>query len=70
MALELVKSGSEQVERRDAGLMTDDIEDCLRVVIKAVKSSMLPAETKRAWAEKMRRADRVGFICDQELKAF
>ena len=37
LALELMKSGSEQVEMSDEGLMTDDIEDCLRVVIKALK---------------------------------
>jgi hypothetical protein len=69
LALELMKSGSEQVEMSDEGLMTDDIEDCLHVVITAVKSSTLPAEAKRAWAEKMRHADRVGCICDQELNA-
>ena len=39
LALSLMKSGSEQVEMSDEGLMTADIEDCLRVVIKAVKSS-------------------------------
>jgi hypothetical protein len=69
LALALMKSGSEQVEMSDEGLMTDDIEDCLRVVIKAVKASGLPAETRSAWAKNMRRADRVAFICDQELGA-
>lgn len=68
LALELMKSGSEQVEMSDEGLMTDDIEDCLRGVIKGVKSSKLPAESKRAWAKKMQRADRVAFICDEELR--
>jgi len=69
LALALMKSGSEQVEMSDEGLMTDDIADCLRVVIKAVKSSKLPAESKRAWAKKMQGADRVDFICDEELGA-
>ena len=70
LALELMKSGSEQVEMSDEGLMTDDIEDCLHVVIKGVKSSQLPEESKKAWAKKMRRADRVDFICDEELSGF
>jgi predicted component of type VI protein secretion system len=69
LALELMKSGSEQVEMSDEGLMTDEIEDCLRVVIKALKSADLPAETQRAWAKNMQRADRVDFICDEELQA-
>src|SRR4051794_5210420 len=32
LALELMKHGSYQVEMSDEGLMTDDIEDCLKVV--------------------------------------
>ena len=67
--LELMKSGSEQVEMSDEGLMTDDIEDCLRVVIKELKSSSLPVEAKTAWAKNMQRADRTGCICDEELGA-
>jgi hypothetical protein len=69
MALELMRSGSEQVEMSDEGLMTDDIEECLRVVIKAVKSADLPVGTVKTWVQKMRRADRVGFICDKDLEA-
>ena len=69
LALELMKSGSGQVEMSDEGLMTDDIEDCLRVVIKALKSEDLPAETQREWAKNMQCADRVDFICDEELQA-
>jgi hypothetical protein len=69
LALDLMKSGSEQVEMSDEGLMTDDIEDCLRVVIKAIKSADLPAGTIKTWAKKMQQASRIGFICDQELEA-
>ena len=53
----------------DEGLMTGDIEDCLRVVIESVKSADLPAKTIKTWTQKMQQADRVGFICDQELGA-
>lgn len=69
LALELMKSGSEQVEMSDEGLMTGDIEDCLRVVIAAMKSADLPAETQRTWAKNMQRADRIDCICDEELQA-
>lgn len=33
LSLELMKQGSNQVEMSDEGLMTDDIEACLRVVL-------------------------------------
>ena len=68
LAIELMKSGSAQVEMSDEGDMTGDIEDCLNVVIQAVKASNLPAKTVKAWIQKLKRADRVQFICDEELK--
>jgi hypothetical protein len=37
LALELMDQGSRQVEMSDEGLMTDDIEECLGVVAKALK---------------------------------
>jgi len=66
LALKLMNDGSYQVECSDEGLMTDDIQDCLKPVIRAVKA----ADGKEAshWAFEMLRADRVGFICDRELK--
>ena len=69
LALELMNSGSEQVEMSDEGLMTDDIEECLRVVIKGLKSADLSLDTVTTWAEQMLHTDRVGFICDEELGA-
>ncbi len=69
LSLALMKSGSEQVEMSDEGLMTNDIEDCLRAVVKAVKAASLPVETKRTWAKNMRGADRIDCICDEELRA-
>lgn len=69
LALELISQGSHQVEMSDEGLMTDDIEDCLRIVIDALKSCDLPAENVVAWCKEMIRKDRVGFICDAELAA-
>ncbi len=66
LALKLMKDGSYQVECSDEGMMTDDIQDCLRPVIKAVQSGSDQDAAK--WVLEMLRADRVGFICDQELK--
>ena len=65
LALRLMKDGSYQVVCSDEGLMSDDICDCLRPVIRAVKKAGGKAAT--AWASEMLAADRCGFICDREL---
>lgn len=65
LALKLMKVGSYQVECSDEGLMTDEIGQCLEPVIQAVKAAGGPETAK--WANDMRIADRVGFICDKEL---
>jgi hypothetical protein len=69
LSLELMAAGSYQVEASDEGLMTDDIETCLRPVLKALRQSDLPAADVHAWCSAMIKSDRVGFICDQELRA-
>ncbi len=69
LSLELMKAGSYQVEMSDEGLMTDDIEECLVVVIKALKKCDLPSDEVIAWCSSMLAADRVGFISDHELKS-
>jgi hypothetical protein len=65
LALKLMTGGSYQVECSDEGLMTDDICQCLKPVIQAVKAVGGGAAAK--WAGDMQNADRVGFICDKEL---
>ena len=65
LALELMKRGSYQVECSDEGMMSDEIEACLKPVIHAVKAG--DASAAKSWATKMIAADRVGFICDKEL---
>lgn len=67
LALKLMKDGSYQVECSDEGLMTDEIGQCLKPVIRAVKAAGGDAAIK--WAGDMQTADRVGFICDKELAA-
>ena len=69
LSLELMKRGSYQVEMSDEGMMSEDIEECLQVVINAIKKSDLPAADVTAWCAKLTRQDRVGFICDAELGA-
>lgn len=53
MALELRKQGSSQVERSEEGLMPEEIEDCLGLVITGVKKSDLPANEIVAWSTSM-----------------
>jgi len=69
LCLELMKDGSYQVEMSDEGLMTSDIEDCLSVVLKALKKSDLPAVDVIAWCTAMLAMDRVKFIAREELQS-
>ncbi|MFH1265361.1 MAG: hypothetical protein ABIK89_06500 [Planctomycetota bacterium] len=69
LSLELMDQGSYQVEMSDEGLMTDDIDECLKVVIHALRKCDLPASELTAWCRDMLQKDRVGFICKKELTA-
>ena len=69
LALELMKHGSDQVEMSDEGLMTDDIEDCLSVVIESLTKGDVPADDVIAWCTAMLASDRVGFIARKPLEA-
>ena len=69
LALELMKRGSYQVEMSDEGLMSDDIEDCLSVVIESLTQSDVPANEVIAWCTAMRASDRVGFIAEKPLES-
>ncbi len=69
LALGLMKQGSYQVEMSDEGLMTQDIEDCLDVVLKALAKCDLPAAEVIAWCSAMLDNDRVGFIAQGPLQA-
>ena len=68
LSLELISAGSYQVEASDEGLMTEDIEECLKPVIKAIQKSNLPPTRVFKWCSEMLESDRVGFICDNELR--
>jgi hypothetical protein len=69
LALELMKHGSYQVSMSDEGIMTDDIEGCLQVVVKALRRGDLPAADVVAWCSAMLANDQVGFIARKPLQA-
>ena len=69
LVLELIKRGSHQPGMNDEGLMAEDIEDCLSVVIKAITNSDLPAEEVLAWCSAILDTDRMGFIARKPLEA-
>jgi len=69
LSLALMKPASYQVAMSDEGLMTPDIEECLKVVIGALKQCDLPSAEIVAWCEEMAATDSVGCICDEELRA-
>ena len=69
LALELMKQGSYQVEMSDEGLMTQDVEDGLAVVLTALAKSDLPAAEVIAWCSAMLDTDRVGFIARESLQS-
>lgn len=69
LALELMKQGSYQVEMSDEGMMTEDIEGGLQVVLKALANCDLPAADILAWCKAMLESDRVGFIARKPLES-
>jgi uncharacterized Zn finger protein len=69
LALELMKRGSYQVEMSDEGLMTEDIEGCLSVVLEALRKCDLDAAEVIAWCSAMLDNDRVGFIAREPLQS-
>ena len=68
LALELMKHGSYQAECSDECLMSDDLEQCFKVVIDALRRCDLPAEAVAAWCQSMLKADRQKCIARDELE--
>jgi hypothetical protein len=69
LALELMKQGSHQVSMSDEGLMTEDVEACLRPVIEALTKCDLPTDEVLTWCTAMRAADEVRFIAQEPLES-
>jgi hypothetical protein len=66
-ALDLMRRGSRQVEMSDDGMMTEDVKDCLGVVLEALPKCDLAAADVIAWCSAMRANDRVGVIAREPL---
>ena len=69
LALELMEKGSYQVEMSDEGMMTEEIEECVGVVTRALRTCGLPTREVSKWCSEMQKKDCVGFIADRELAA-
>jgi hypothetical protein len=69
LSLELMEEGSRQIEMSDEGLMTQDVEDCLSVVLEAVRKHGLPSDQVHTWCSAMLDNDRVGFIARKQLQS-
>jgi hypothetical protein len=69
LSLELMVKGSHQIEMSDEGLMTAAVKECLQAVLEALPKCDLPPDEVAAWCTHMLAADRVGFVCDEELKS-
>ena len=69
LSLELMEQGSRQVEMSDEGMMTDEIEDCLNVVIKALEKCDLPKDIVIAWCTAMLEKDGGGFISEEPIRS-
>jgi len=68
LSVDLMKRGSYQIEMSDEGMMTEDIEECLKPVIKTIRKSGLTTKQVRDWCSAMLKKDRDGCICEQELR--
>ena len=68
LACKLSKSGSYQVMMSDEGLMTDQIESCLKVVTAAVARSKKSSPDVVKWCDQMIQADRDGLLDWTELE--
>jgi hypothetical protein len=69
LAVELMRQGSRQVEMSDEGMMSEDVEECLCVVLDALPKCDLPAADVIAWCSAMLANDRVGFIAREPLQS-
>ena len=68
LAVELMQAGSAQIEASDEGDMQQELENCLKIAILAVRKSDLLKSEILNWTKKMQAADRVQFICRFDLE--
>lgn len=63
-----MQTGSSQIEASDEGDMRQELENCMKIAILAVRKSDLLKSEILNWTEKMLAADRVQFICHFDLE--
>jgi hypothetical protein len=69
LAIELMAARSAQVEASDEGLMLEELEECLGLVIETIEVVDLPKEEKVLWCDRLRSADRVRFVCEKAIQS-
>lgn len=67
IAIEFINKASYQVECSDEGLMTEEIESCLKPLFEAVTAEKW--EDRQSWAIAMTQADRCGHICRDAIES-
>lgn len=66
IAIHYMEEASRQIESSDEGLMLEQVESGLEPIFQALENH---DETQRlAWAFRMQKADRVGFVCHEKLE--
>ncbi|MDB6175568.1 MAG: hypothetical protein JWL59_4879 [Chthoniobacteraceae bacterium] len=64
LAVEVMKSGSAQIESSDEGEMLEEVVRCIRVVHEGLTKAGVDAATSAKWRAQLKHADRVGFVLD------
>lgn len=66
IAVHFMEKASRQIEYSDEGMMLEQVEAGLQPILEALENH---DETRRsAWALRMQKADRVGFVCQEKLE--
>jgi len=69
LSLELMHDACYQMEMSDEGLMAYEIEECLEVILAAVRRSDLSTAEIKTWSSAMLATDRTGCLCTSQLQA-
>ena len=68
LAVELMRSGSSQIELSDEGMMLDEVAGCIRIVHAGLTEAGVDDATREKWRAQMAKADCVGFVLDEVEK--
>ena len=68
IAVQFMGDASHQIASSDEGMMLDEVKECLQPVLAAMKG--MEVTERAAWAQRMQRADVVGFVCSDILSSW